>query len=68
VNVTEDQLQTYFGQEGDLKKVILHFDNADRPAGAADLVFATRADALKVASKFNNSKINGKQIATRLLE
>jgi len=67
-NVTEQDLKSYFSQEGELKKVIVHYDNEDRPAGAADLVFAARDVAVRVASKYNNSKINGKQISTKFLE
>jgi len=66
-SVTKENLQEIFGRIGEVKKVIINYDQSGRSNGSATVTFCNKSDALACLKKYNGIEIDGKAIHLTLL-
>jgi THO complex subunit 4 len=65
--VSNDDIKELFSELGDLKRSSIKYDRSGRSMGAAEVVFARRADAVAAVKKYNNVQLDGKPMKIEIV-
>jgi hypothetical protein len=66
-DILESDMEELFGNIGDIKSAVVHYDASGRSRGTAEVTFRKRADAVEAIEKYNGRELDGAPMRIHLM-